>query len=98
MNTLSIDDELVSREKMKKIMSSFGTCVAVDNGPAGVSAFRDALKSDAPFDLLTLDISMPEMDGTEVLMEIRNIEKELNLPRWEKYSIQFELLKFILMM
>jgi putative nucleotidyltransferase with HDIG domain len=87
MNTLTIDDELVSREKMKKIMSSFGTCVAVDNGPAGVSAFRDALKSEAPFDLLTLDISMPEMDGTEVLMEIRNIEKEFTLSKEKQVKV-----------
>lgn len=70
MKTLTIDDELVSREKMKKIIGQFGSCIAVDSGPAGVSAFRKALEDGAPFDLLTLDVSMPEMDGTEVLFEI----------------------------
>ncbi len=75
MKTLIVDDELVSRQKMKKIMQHFGECIAVENGPAAVSAFKEAHHQQQPFNLITLDISMPEMDGTEVLQRIRNIEK-----------------------
>jgi two-component system, chemotaxis family, chemotaxis protein CheY len=86
MRVLVIDDELVSRKKMEIIMRTFGDCVAVDSGEAALKAYADAIVNGAPFDLITLDVSMPGMDGTEVLYEIRKIEKKSNLPRkrWSK--------------
>jgi two-component system, chemotaxis family, chemotaxis protein CheY len=86
MRFLVIDDELVSRKKMEIIMNTFGECVAVDSGEAALKAYADAIVNGSPFDLITLDVSMPEMDGTEVLYEIRKIEKKSNLPRkkWSK--------------
>jgi two-component system chemotaxis response regulator CheY len=86
MRVLVVDDELVSRKKMEIIMRNFGECVAVDSGEAALKAFGDAIVNGAPFDLITLDVSMPEIDGTEVLFEIRKIEKKSNLPRkrWSK--------------
>ena len=50
MKILTVDDELVSREKMKKIMTGFGKCESVDNGNAAVDIFRKALEDDEPFD------------------------------------------------
>jgi len=32
MKTLVVDDELVSRKKMKKILDGFGKCDAVESG------------------------------------------------------------------
>ena len=86
MRILVVDDELVSRKKMEIIMSTFGECVAVDTGQAALKAFRDAIVNGKLFDLITLDVSMPDMDGTEVLYEIRKIEKRRNIPRktWSK--------------
>jgi two-component system, chemotaxis family, chemotaxis protein CheY len=81
MRVLVVDDELVSRKKMELIMRTFGECVAVDNGEAALKAFGDAIAKGEPFDLITLDVSMPDMDGTEVLYEIRKIEKKRKIPR-----------------
>lgn len=81
MKILAVDDELVSREKMKKIMTDFGTCEAVDNGNAAVDIFRKALEDNEPFDLMTIDISMPEMDGIKVLFKVRKIEGDLSIPK-----------------
>ncbi|HPS93510.1 MAG TPA: response regulator, partial [Deltaproteobacteria bacterium] len=64
MKILVVDDELVSRMKMKRIMDSLGECKEADMGSQAVALFRDAWKREAPFDLITLDITMPEMDGT----------------------------------
>ncbi len=86
MKILVIDDELVSRQKMKKIMDCFGLCDAVESGSAAVAAFQKALKESKPFDLLTLDIDMPEMDGTETLFNIREIEDQNKIPK-EKQAI-----------
>lgn len=80
MRILSADDEQVSRILMERIMSSYGECVAVDGGKAALAAFKAAKEQGKPFDLVTLDISMPDMDGLDVLYEIRDIEKNKNAP------------------
>ena len=71
MKTLIADDELVSRKKMEKIMEAFGECKTVETGKAAVAAFSESLKNGEPFDLVTLDIMMPDMDGLRALVEIR---------------------------
>ena len=87
MKILVVDDELVSRKKLQKILSSLGECGAVEGGKAAISAFGKALKENDPFDLVTLDIVMPEMDGTEALVELRELEKEAGVPEEEKAVI-----------
>jgi two-component system chemotaxis response regulator CheY len=87
MKILVVDDELVSRKKMQIIMSSFGECVAVESGDAAIGAFEKAWENWAPFDLIALDISMPDMDGTEVLSEIREKEKNKNIPKERRVKV-----------
>jgi putative nucleotidyltransferase with HDIG domain len=81
MKILAVDDELVSREKMKKIMDSFGECLAAENGKKAIEIFKSALDKQEPFDLITIDVSMPDLDGTEVLHTIRRIEKDFLIPK-----------------
>ena len=39
-----------------------------------------AWNSWTPYDLISLDVQMPEMDGVEVLNQIRGMEREKNVP------------------
>ena len=87
MKILVVDDELVSRKKLQKILSNLGECGAVESGKAAITAFDKALKEHEPFDLVTLDILMPEMDGTETLLELRDLEKEAGVSEEEKAII-----------
>ncbi|MBF0225174.1 MAG: response regulator [Desulfobacterales bacterium] len=80
MKTLVVDDELVSRKKMHKIMESFGESTAVENGTDAIKAFKKSWEMGIPYDLITLDIAMPDMTGIQVLTKIREIEKEKNIP------------------
>ena len=75
MKILVVDDEIVSREKMAKILSSFGEVKAVDDGSKAITAFSIAMQKNDPFGLITLDISMPGFDGNQVLGQIRELEK-----------------------
>jgi putative nucleotidyltransferase with HDIG domain len=86
MRILVVDDELVSRMKMKKIMEGFGKCTEADTGERAIALFRNARIKDVPYDLITMDISMPDMDGIEALEKIREIEKAENVPQdmWVK--------------
>jgi two-component system chemotaxis response regulator CheY len=44
------------------------------NGKEAMAAYQEAVLEKNPYDLILLDIVMPEMDGNEVLREIRNRE------------------------
>lgn len=80
MKILVVDDEMVSREKMKMIMGHFGECDAVENGADAVEKFVSAWNGWSPYDLISLDVQMPEMDGLQVLNRIRGMEREKNVP------------------
>lgn len=76
MRVLVVDDEVVSREKMKKIMSGLAECDEASSGKAALDAVSRALAEGRPYDLILLDISMPEMDGIDALKRIRHMERE----------------------
>lgn len=87
MKILVVDDELVSRKKMMKIVGDFGQCEAVKNGKAAVSAVKKALEDWKLYSLITLDISMPDISGTDVLSMIRELEHARGLDDQEKCKI-----------
>lgn len=76
MKSLIVDDEIVNRKKLKYFLTAFGECEMVESGKLAVAAFKEALEKTEPFDLVTLDIMMPEMDGLTALQELRKVEKQ----------------------
>ncbi len=80
MKILIVDDEMVSRRKMEIIMREYGECQSVENGNAAIRTFTEAIEAGTPFDLMTLDISLPDMEGTTVLKMIRDLEKGNTIP------------------
>ncbi|MBW1721624.1 MAG: HDOD domain-containing protein [Deltaproteobacteria bacterium] len=87
MRILVVDDELVSRKKMQKILSNFGECRSVQSGRLAIEEVEEAWRSHRPFDLITMDISMPDMDGIEAVYEIREREKDLIRPNGVRTKI-----------
>jgi two-component system, chemotaxis family, chemotaxis protein CheY len=67
---LVVDDSLISRVNLKKILSAEGHEV-VGEGTNGLEAVKKF--GELKPDLLTLDITMPEMDGLEALQKIVGI-------------------------
>lgn len=76
MRTLIVEDDFTCRRLLQKILSPYGDCDITINGKEAIEAFRLALDEDESYDLICLDIMMPEMDGQEALKKIREIEKE----------------------
>jgi two-component system chemotaxis response regulator CheY len=76
MRCLIVEDEDFSREGMKFFLADYAEIVVAVNGIEGVQQFRQALAEQKPFDLVLLDIIMPEMDGQEALKLIRQAEKD----------------------
>lgn len=76
MRILVVDDEYVSRAKLKAILSEYGDCDVAPSGEIALEMFKKAHEESLPYELITLDIKMPGMDGRQVLSAIRNWEKE----------------------
>jgi len=75
MKCLVVEDDLVVRTSLETLLSEVSECHTTVNGQEAVSAFESALAQGEPYDLLCLDIMMPEMDGLQVLKVIRELEK-----------------------
>lgn len=77
MKTLIVDDEGYNRAFLKYVLRPYGECIEAEDGLEGVALFKTHLDSGEPFDLVLLDIIMPNMDGQETLLKIRRMEKEV---------------------
>jgi two-component system chemotaxis response regulator CheY len=75
MKTLIVEDDFTSRILLQQILSPFGECHIAVNGREAIEAFRSAGESRSSYDLVCLDVMMPEMDGQSVLKEIREMER-----------------------
>ena len=75
MKILIVDDEYVSRKKAEKLLSEFGDCDVATDGIEAYEMFVQAHQEDNPYDLITMDIVMPDMDGISALKNIREFEK-----------------------
>ena len=78
MRILVVDDEVVSKAKLSKIMEQYGQCDSAANGGEALEMVEAALEEGQPYQLVTLDIAMPGMDGMEVLDRLRKLEQQKN--------------------
>jgi two-component system chemotaxis response regulator CheY len=74
MRTLIVDDDPVCRSLLVAACRPHGPTTEACTGRAAVEAVRNALLIDQPFDLITLDIMMPDMDGQAALVALRSLE------------------------
>jgi two-component system chemotaxis response regulator CheY len=79
MKTLIAEDDLVSRLLLQTFLSRYGTCHTVVTGTEAIGAFRLAADEKAPYDLVCMDIRMPELDGKDAVSALRAIEEERNI-------------------
>jgi two-component system chemotaxis response regulator CheY len=75
MKTLIVEDDFTSRLLLQEFLKGYGPSHIAVNGKEAVEAVRLALESGEHYDLICLDIMLPEMDGQQALAEIRSLEK-----------------------
>ena len=76
MNILIVEDDFAYRRLLQRCLAGYGDCDVAINGIDAVDVFKVALDEGHPYDLICLDIMMPNMDGRQALKVIRQIESE----------------------
>jgi DNA-binding NtrC family response regulator len=72
---LVVDDELEIREGLEALLTSESFDVTLaETGEAGLQRLEDR-----PFDLMLLDVSLPDRNGLELLREIRRRDPQLSI-------------------
>jgi two-component system chemotaxis response regulator CheY len=76
LRMLLAEDDFASRLLLQTFLSKYGECHIAVNGREAVDAFRGALEHGQRYDLICMDIMMPEMDGREAVRQVRALEEE----------------------
>ncbi len=73
---LLVEDNEINRQLATELLSSEGFFVDIaENGRIGVERVTEARRSSTPYDVVLMDLQMPEMDGFAAASEIRRREK-----------------------
>lgn len=80
MRILIVDDDYQSRLLLQRLLEKYGDCHAEDDGKKAIGEFVNALADGKPYDLICMDIMMPEMDGQRSLQLIREVEQKWQVP------------------
>lgn len=72
MKILLVEDNLLNQKVVMYNLKKYNySLTTVDNGVDAIDKFKHNT-----FDLILMDIMLPEMDGFEITIEIRKLEKE----------------------
>lgn len=87
MKILIAEDDFVSRKFIFKFMSQFGDCDVTVDGMEAIEVFLMSLEDGDYYDLVCLDIMMPEVDGIKALKTMRKLEEERNIPESKRAKV-----------
>ena len=75
MKTLVVEDDFTCRLLLQEMLKEYGPVHLAVNGKEALAAIRAGLDSHEPYDLVCMDIMMPEMDGQQAVSAIRAMEE-----------------------
>lgn len=74
MNVLILEDNFIYRVALQKLLFLYGECHVAARCREAAEAFEMALNAGQSYDLVCLDILMPEFDGRAALRAMRAAE------------------------
>ena len=88
MKCLIVEDDLISSKVLKGLISSHvAASDVVINGQEGIDWFLRAHTANRPYHLILIDIMMPEINGLQSVMVIREKEAFMNIPFMQRVKI-----------
>ena len=87
MRSLIVDDDYVSRTKLKTLLSAYGDSDAVPTGDIALRMFQIGHDEKIPYDLITMDIDMPGLKGQDVVKKIWQWEESRGIYMTDQVKI-----------
>lgn len=81
MKILIVEDDKNSAKIMAHFLSQYGTCQIVSDGLEAMATVMEAYRVSEPYDLLFIDIMMPNLNGIDTLKGIRDFELQQNIEK-----------------
>ena len=79
LKALIVDDSEMGRCMTGAIVGKVFSFYEAENGKDAVTMYRVSVENKTPYDIIFMDIVMPEMDGKEAVRMIRRYEADNNL-------------------
>ncbi len=76
MRILIVEDDVIGSKVLQQLLVEYGDCDVALDGLEAVRAVDLSWKQGRPYDVMFLDIMMPNMSGHEALKIIRDKERE----------------------
>jgi two-component system chemotaxis response regulator CheY len=77
---LVLEDDPVSGKLITNYLEPYGDCDLVTDGKSAVEFFQKAIQTDDRYQLIFVDIMVPEIQGHDVVRMIREMEQNENIP------------------
>ncbi|MFP4302365.1 MAG: response regulator [Alkalispirochaetaceae bacterium] len=87
MKSLIVEDDFGSRRLLQTYVQELGPTDVVVDGEEAIEAFRLAWEENDPYDVIFLDIMMPNVDGQEALKRIREIEGSIGIREKDQVKV-----------
>jgi len=87
MKMLIVDDDEINRRLLQVLAKPFGETQMAVNGLEALESYKKEAAAEQPFDVIFLDIMMPEMSGHDCLQQIRKLEGESGIESGEGTKI-----------
>jgi two-component system chemotaxis response regulator CheY len=76
LQILLVEDDFSCQLLLRSFLSRYGQCHIANNGLEAVDAVRSAFSQGKTFDMVCMDIMMPELNGRDAVIQIRKLEED----------------------
>lgn len=87
MRALIVEDDFTSRMILRGFLSPYGECDIVIDGNEAIQAVKMAWDENKPYDLICMDIMLPNIDGQAAIEKIREMEEQMRIRQNNKAII-----------